>query len=282
MNLQKQLQTLKDNISVTDWIFLFIGVIFLIGFYVFFKRDVVYITAKFKVTDENALYAKNHPNNEYASAFTVGDAELDTLGRPIAEIKDVEAYKITPEDYVVYLNIKLKAVYDPRRHVYSAQGKNILFGEVFTFSLNKTKFKALVVDFPGFRNKNDEVHTKTVVRAQVRYDNRNFSDVYGIPSFLADAVKAGDTVTDIKGRALAKILDVTIVPAKRVIVNANGQPFVVNDPELKDTYYTIELDTVRLKNQTYMFGFIPVEINMSVPLNFPSVFILPTITEILQ
>jgi hypothetical protein len=180
------------------------------------------------------------------------------------------------------LDMKLKVVYDPRKHTYSAQGKNIVFGEVFTFSLERIKFKALVVDFPGFNDSHVIKTSKTIVRAQVRVDSRYYSDTYGVPSFVAQAIKADDTVTDSKGNVLVRILDVSVESAKRVVVNQNGQPFIVNDPDLKDVYCTLELATKKINGELYMFNYIPVLINATIPLNLKTVAVWPTITEIIQ
>ena len=95
-------------------------------------------------------------------------------------------------------------------------------------------------------------------------------------------VKKGDIVTDSKDNVLIKILDVSIQSAKRLVVSSSGQPFLVDDPYLKDVYYTIELATKEVDGKTYMFDYIPVLINTAVPINMNTVSIWPTITEIIQ
>lgn len=270
------------RVTILDWIFISFSIVLLLTFYLFFKREVVYITARFKVTDENILYAKTSPNNEFTTSFQVGDTERDELGRVASEIVSVESYKTNPEEHIVYLDIKLKAVYNPRTRQYSVRGKNILFGESLTFSLTKVHFKAVVVDFPGFRNAQAITLKKTIVKAQLRWDNRYYSDVYGVPDFVASAVKKGDTVKNSKGEVLVRILDVDIQPAKRLVVNNAGQSFLVEDPYLKDVYYTIELATKEIDGKTYMFDYRPVLINNVIPINMNTVSVWPNIIEIVQ
>lgn len=292
MNRKKYIHLLWKRISISDWIVLGVGVVFLLGFYLFFKRDTVYITATFKVTDENPLYANTLPNTEYASAFVPGDGQRDLFGHVIAEIKRVERYSetpqridlydVTPERNVVYLDIKIKTVYNPRDHTYSAQGKNIVFGESFTFSFARVKFKALVVDFPGFRGAQSTQTMTTVVRAQLRNDSRGYSDVYGVPDFVARAVKKGDITSDDKGNPLVRVLDVSVAPAKRMVVNTIGQPFMVDDPYLKDVYVTLEIATKEINGKLYMFDYKPILINTVVPLNLKTINLSPVITEIIK
>lgn len=269
-----------NKISTID-IFVIIVCIVIIGiFYIVFNRYVTTVVVRFKITDDSPLYAKTLPGNEYASHFMVGDTEKDELGRTISEIVGIESYKINPDQTVVYLDIKMKAVYNPRKKQYSSQGKNIAFGETFLFSFSKIKFRALAVDFPGFLDKKTIKPTKTIIRAQLRDSSRYFSDTYGIQPFIANAVKKNDIVTNSKGDILLKILDVSIKPATRTIIN-NTNAYQQLDPELKDVYYTIELSTKRLDDQMYMFDYQLVLIGALVPINLPTVSVFPTITEIL-
>lgn len=271
-----------NTITAIDWIFICISFVTLITFALFFKRQVVFTTATFKVTDENILYQKTSPTNEFANSFMVGDTERNELGQVTSEIVGKEAYKLNPETTVVYLDIKFKATYNPRKRQYSVRGKTIIFGESVEFSFSKIKFKAIVVDFPGFRDPNSVKYTKTLVKAQLINESRYFSEVSGVRDFFASAIKINDTVKDSKGNVLVRILDVKIEPAKRVVMTNTGQPYIINDPSLKDVFLTLELATREIENQKYMLNYIPLYINSTIPINTDLVSLLPTITEILQ
>lgn len=278
--LKKGVLKISKSVSRLDLVILFVCIASILVFYIAFKRNVVFITARFKVTDDNALYANTLPGNEYATSFVEGDTEKDELGRTVSEIIDVETYKVKENQAVVYLDIKMKAVYNPRKKQYTVRGKTLSFGESFTFTLSKVKFKGLVVDFPGFRDTQNMKKITMKVIAQLRDPSRFFSDTYGVPLYIANAVKRGDVVTDSKGNVLLTVLDVLIKPAKRIITNT--QTVQTLDPELKDVYYTIELPAVQIRGQNYMFNYFPVLIGSFLPINLPSVSISPTIIEILE
>lgn len=267
------------SISFLD-VLLVIGVtLVVLVFYLVFKRDVAFVTARFKVTDDNALYANNLPGNEYASSFMAGDTEKDELGKTVSEIVGVESYKITPDRTVVYLDIKMKAVYNPRKKQYTLRGKTLSFGESFTFSFSKVKFKALVIDFPGFRDSKTVTIKKIVVRAQLRDPSRYFADTYGVPWYLAQSIKKGDVMKDSKENILLKIVEVFTAPAKRTIIN--NQAYQTSDPELQDVFYTIELSARSINGQNYMLDYLPILVGAIIPINLPTVSVFPTITEIL-
>jgi hypothetical protein len=212
----------------------------------------------------------------------VGDSEKDELGRTEAEITSVDSYKTNQAGQVVYLDIRLKAIYNPRTQQYSLKGKNLIFGEFFDFSFRKAHVRALVVDFPGLRDSHNVTETKTIVKTQVRDASRSFSDTYGIPDYLAQGIKTGDAVRNSKGNLMAKVLDVQVLPAKRMVVSTSGQPFMIDDPYLKDVYCTIELSTIKVGGKAYMFDYLPVVVGAIVPFNTDTISVWPTIIQIVE
>jgi len=283
MNIKMFLQHNSKKLHPIDMAFMGIALLSLIIFYFVFKRDVKFITIRVKVADNaTVLQAFHSPSDEFMTGFIVGDTEKDELGRVVSKIVNVESYKTQPNQQVIYVDINTKVTYNPNRGVYSAQGKDVVFGESFTFSFSKVHFKGIVVDLPGLSSALHIKVTKTIVRAQVRYENRQFSDIYGVPSYMAGAFKVGDTVVDTRGNVLAKILELTTVPAKRVVFTSEGQPVEVSDPELKDMYLVIELVTKEVNGKIYMFDYLPVLIGETIPIYTQRADILPTITEIVK
>lgn len=293
MNIRTFIVKTRKKLTLFDWIFIIFGVIIIFSLYFFFRREAKEITVRFKVAEEYSLYtmtmppvddisayASAVPNNEFSNSFSVGDTEKNELGSTISEIVGIEKYKISPGKEIVYLDIKLKTIYSPRKKTYSVRGKNILFGESFMFSFQKVKFKALVVNFPGFKSEGSIQNTKTRVKAQLRNISRGFSDTYGVPEYIANAVKRGDSVTDSKGDVLIKVLDVSIAPAKRLVVTASGQSFLNEDPYLKDVYYTLEISTKIINGKAFMFDYQQILTDSIVPLNTKTASVFPRIIEI--
>lgn len=282
MSVSSKLKKLYTKITVFDWVFIGLALLAVLGFYLFFRRDVVTIAVTFKVANDNVFFPAEPPRDEYALGYMVGDSEKDELGRTEAQIVSIESYKTGPNGQVVYLTIKLKALYNPRTKQYSLKGKNIIFGEYFDFSFQKAHIRALVVDFPGFRDPSTIKKTKTIVKTQIRDSSRSFSDTYGIPDYVANAISVGDTVKDSKGNVLAKILDMQVLPAKRMVVSNTGQPFMVNDPYLKDVYCTIELSTQEIGGYVYMFDYLVVAVGNYIPFHTSYYSVWPTITQIVE
>ena len=265
-----------------DVAFIAAGIIFLGVFYVAFRRDVASIAIRVMVINDNIAYSDAAPNNLSIPALIAGDVERDELGRVDSTITNVESYRMTPDQRVTYLDINTKATYDPRKGTYSIHGEDILFGQTLTFSFSHTYFKGVVVSLPGLQKPFDIKSKYTIVKARnLNGGNQQYS-ISGVPDYIASAVQPGDQVVDGRGNVLAKILDVSIVPAKRITETSDGQALAVNDPEFKDVNYTIELATQKLNGETYMYDYNPVQVGETVPLFTKNITVWPTITEIVQ
>ncbi len=271
------LNNLRSKLSLMDGILLGLVLTVLVVIIVFSKREVKFTTIRLKITDEEILYAAASPAVEYANSFIVGDSEKNELGQKTAEITRIEAYNTAPSKKVVILDISVKATYNPRKNQFSLKGKAINYGSSLSFNFEKVKVKGLVVDFPEFDGAVPVKEHKVVVKTQLRWENRAFSDVYGVPDYVARSVKVGDVVTDSQGKVLAKILEVKTQPAQRTLFS-NGNAVLVNDPLLKDVFYTIELSTKVINDRMYMYDFLPVQIDQAVPLNFAQISLFPVIT----
>ncbi|OGY16041.1 MAG: hypothetical protein A2785_02630 [Candidatus Chisholmbacteria bacterium RIFCSPHIGHO2_01_FULL_49_18] len=282
MNIGQRIKRSTKMLTTIDLIAIIGVLLFLLGFYIFFRRETRTITIRLKVTDENVLYADTQPRSEYAHSFQIGDVEKDELGRTIAEIVNVDMYDYDEKTKVVYLDVALKTLYNPRKQAYSLRGKKITFGETFTFDFNKVHANALVIDSPDLNREGDIKSGKIIVRAQFRQEFKEFSDVYGVPEYIANAIKPGEEVTDSNGRVLAKVISVEVFPATRTSETSSGQIIAAKDPVLKDVFCTIELTTREVNGDIYMFDYVPVKIGQKIPLNLQHLSVFPTIIEIIE
>lgn len=257
----------------------FIG--FVLFFLIFFlRRKQELITFKLKVTDRDVLYSNTNPSNLYAHAFIEGDFEKNELGQKIAEIKKVS--KISEDKYhkSVYLDIELKATYSPRSEKYSFRGRPIIYGQPFIFEFSNVKVEGIVVDFPGYLDGLESREYKKVVKAQIINENRDFSDVYGIKGFEADAINIGDEVKDSDGNVLIKILNVEVKPAKRTVFTDKGKTFLISDIVLKDVFLELELLVREINGKLFVLDYVPLYIGGTLPLNLDNISFWPVVTEI--
>lgn len=281
---------LFNKIKPIDYVILSCAVFVFILFFFFFKRENRIIDIRLKLTDSDVRSMGLRALDEYSTAFNVEDREYNELGQIVSEITRVDSYRTDPKkidtDFIqqqsqtVYLNIRAKAVYNPRKRQFSIRGKPISAGQSMVFNFANAKAEGIITDFPGFTSILDMPEKKLVVRAQLRDPSRFFSDTYGAPSFIAQAIHENDIVTDSNGVELAKVLNIEISPARRTVVSSAGSVSVVLDQELKDIYYTLELNARIYQHTYYMYDYVPIFVGQRIPLSFATINILPTIIDI--
>src|SRR3990170_1979301 len=116
----KAIKKLLQSLTYFDIGVILVLAILSIAFFSFFYRKAEYVNIRVKVTDKEVLYAWSQPQNWYAERFEIGDVEKDALGRVISEIVGIERFNVDSQRKAVYLDLKVRAVYDSRSKLYSA------------------------------------------------------------------------------------------------------------------------------------------------------------------
>lgn len=250
----------------------FFGVLFFI--YIFTSRSDEKISIIVKVTDPTAWNIQRKPSVEFAAAFLEGDVEKNEFGNVLSEIVGVNTYQLESDERVVYLELKVNANYSPLKEQHSMKGRAITFGQPFVFNFQNVKFEGLVVDYPTFKSAKTE--STWFVNTQIRAENRYFSDTYGIPKYIANSIKVGDSVVDSRGTKIIEVKSIKIEPAKRTITDG-GRSYTINDPELVDVYLDLEINGFEISGERYIYDYYPLKVGSGVPVSTTDYTILPTI-----
>lgn len=272
MKLMRTIAKFKSKITVFDLVLLATIISLGIGFFFFFYRKGVYISVRVRVTDQDVLYAKNLPKNWYAQRFSVGDFELDALGRKIAEVTNVERFAISNETDVVFLDLKLKSTYDSRTKMYSARGKQIMYGAPMKFNLQQVTFQGIVTDFPGSKLTFDKQQRFITIRTLGRsYDPNSIR-----------ALQLGDSIYNSNGELLVEISKIEVRQAEKVSMTDSGDLLLRYDPLYQDLYLTLKLRISEFEGEMLMFDSSRVKVDQVVPLNFKKISIFPVIIDIIE
>jgi hypothetical protein len=287
MKFQKLIKKIKKNIHVLDIVIGAFFIIIAISLLLLFHRKNEYVDIRVRVTDQDVLYANNNPRTWYANQFEVGDVERDELGGIVGKITGVETFNISEDSKVVYLDISLRAVYNKRSQLYSAQGTNLIFGNTLRLNFSKTFFNSLITEAPDRSNQNDySEEQKTIVVIERGVTNGNDTDVNSLQSQaniepqVLSKIKSGDVITDSNGRVLAEVKDIVITPALRITQNDRGDLLSKLDPYYKDATITLTILVKKYKSDEFIFDIIPLKIGSKVPLNFSYESIWPTLIEV--
>lgn len=238
------------KISVFDWVIL--SLLFILGvvFFFFFYRSAAYIDIRVKVTDQDILYEYSRPSSQYTDHFVVGDVELDSLGKVISEITNIERFPVDNNRNILYIDLKVKATYDSRTKLYQSRGQKIVYGAPIRFSLSKVTFDGYIIDFPG-RETSSEVLSKNitfVVRSRL------------IEKEVAQSISSGNKVTTSSGETILVIDTVGLTAAELVTEDSQGYPHLRYHPYLKDVLVTITANVTKIGNTYYLYDDIPLVI----------------------
>lgn len=261
----------KNKIRYFD---ILLGLVFLSAvliFYLFFYRKVEYVNIRVKVTDKDVLYANTDPKNWYANRFEIGDSEVNELGSAISEITKVETFNTSETTKAVYLDIKIKAVYNRRTKLYSAKGTNLIFGNSIRFNFSNAFFDGLITESPNTINQQGF----NIEKRRITLIQRN-----GWEPEVLKKIKKGDKIIDSNGNILLEVVDNILTPALQVTQNAQGDLLLRYSPFYKDATITADVTVKSYKGEEYVFDDIPLKLGIKLPLNFSYETILPTIIDI--
>ncbi|KKS89858.1 MAG: hypothetical protein UV63_C0012G0010 [Microgenomates group bacterium GW2011_GWC1_43_11] len=259
--LRKILRSFRQHISAFDIGILVVGFICLLVFFLFFYRKSETITIRVKVTDQDVLYQRTEPTMWYANRFFVGDKELDALGRTITEIVGIDMFPVDSKHKAVYLDLKVKAVYDTRTKTYSTHGKTLMFGTPMRFNVSKVTFDGFVTEFPGSEKDAGVKIGKATVKALAR----------NLEPSIASAITPGSKILDSNQLLLAEITDVTVTPAEKVTTTDAGDLLLRYDPLYKDALITVDIRTKTVGKDVYIFDNLPLKIGEPLPLHLENV-----------
>lgn len=266
-----------SKLTYFDYSIIVIVTVLSLGFLFFFYRKSEHVDIRVKITDKDVLYAWTRPQNWYADRFRIGDVERDLLGRVITEIVDVQTFNVESHRKAVYLDLKVKAVYDSRTNLYSAKGKSLVFGTPIRFDLSEITFEGIVTEFPNSQYRDNYTIEEKVVDVLLR---GVVGDQGVIEPEILNTINKGDKIIDSNGIVLAEVLDVRLSQALRITTTDRGELFLRYDPFYKDVRLMLKLRTKAVNNEMYVFDNLPLRVGEKIPLTFNDVFIAPTIVEI--
>lgn len=270
---ERRMKNILKSLPKLHWVDIFIFFVVgavLVGFFFFFYRKASYITIRVKVTNQEVLTAYSEPRNNYSWRFHKGDIERDVLGRVVTELENVETYSVTPENKVVYLDLRVRATYDTRTKMYAARGKNLMYGTPMRFNLTEVTFDGFVTEVPGGAQINV---TEKIVKV------RAFAGQ--VAPALAKEIKVGDTVTNSLGKQLVKITKVEVTQARQTSQDSKGNLLIATNPLFKDVLIEMDLLVKDVNNdELVMFDDYRVNIGVLVPINLRRYNIYPAIDDI--
>lgn len=242
-------------------------------------RKTVFTTVTVKVTNPNPLYSETNPPPWYAFAFHPGDKELDAAGRVQAEILDTFAYPSYDNKKIVFLKLRVRAVYSRSKKQLTYKGKPLIVGSEMRVELTNQLVDGVVTEMESAPSPYQDKYL--TVKTELLEYNPVFLETDGVDEFKANAIRVGDTMKDNNGTTLVTVLDKSVVPADRYITNERFVT-VVQDPKKKHVTLTVKIKAQELRGEQFFLYTFPVKVGDALPISLPNITIAPIITELLS
>ncbi len=280
-SLYKNIISKIKKIKFFDWLLVVFSISFIVMFSFIFFRKSSYITATISVGEDSIVYSSINtsiPKTWFGNLFYKGQTEKDGLGNIQAEVLNVYSYDISANQKRVYINIKLKSVYNRATNSNTYKGVPVLVGSTIKLNLDKVYTEGLITEVQEYptSSKNEAIK----VEAQIREEDPTYPGTAGTKSYVADALNTGDAILDNNGKILIKIIDKKVMPAKITVTTSDGRAVATEDPLKKDVLLTLEILAEKQNNRYYFLHNIPILIDEKIPLNTKTISLFPIVTKI--
>lgn len=286
-NLKRLYQQLLHRVRTLNWIDLvgiciFLGILSVAFFFFLRKADYAYITLRVSQTDSLDTTHGQAPI-WYVEKIQPGLKETDGLGRDAVLVESVNRVRSSDLNQDLYVNLKVKSVYNTRTGQYSYNGSPLLVGSFQSFKLQSLQLYGTIVSVRG----KDAIQEEKTFMVEGFIDsmmNDNQPSVAntvvdGIRNYLVNTLEEGQTITDVDGKVIAEITDIRKFEGRRQFVSGNN--FVtIPDPERKRVEMTMKITTVKINDAYYYKRETPLLVNTVMYLTLPKSNINFTITKV--
>jgi hypothetical protein len=253
------------------------------------SEDVIITVRLLNSNSAPALY--NFPRQLFIENLKKGLKEKSQLGDTIVEVLDVNRYPSSDVNQDVFVNLKLRSIYNRQTGQYSYDNLPLLIGDYRTFHLQDVIFSGVIID----------INTTGKLREQKKFlvtgfldpvNNNNLAQnqqvtvlngigVDGIKNYFADQVKPGLKINDSNGQVVAEITSVSKTVGKITSIQ-DGHFVTVDDPTTKRVEMDLDILADKVGDSYFFQREQSLNIGKSIILSFENLRTILTITSITE
>lgn len=255
-----------DLLGISIFIVCLITVVF------FFLRRAEYVVVTLRISKNDNLSIWSAPQPQwYLDHITPGLADKDVFGKTNLEVIKVHSYPNNGTEQTVFVDIKVRAVYNRTSKTYSYNGTPLLISTYQNFNVGSLQISGVIHDLDYAISKSKK-SIKVEGELEVKYNEDSIhlsnTEFQGIRKYISQRIVPGLSVKDSDGNEIAKVLDVKRTPSyKRFIYN--GSLVNVFDTERERIYLIVQLETTQSGQHLLYREETPILINSIITLDFP-------------
>jgi hypothetical protein len=268
--------------------------------FIFFPREKEEITILLDVTKYVSIDRSDVEDwNTPAFWFTQSIQNKSLVKSNVLGKKEIEVINVIYPDNAgeenkrVFLEIRLMSTYDKQTGQYSYNGVPLLIGSAQRFKFDRIMINGVVRDVYSDDSKKSN-KTYLTIHAQLDplyYPPFSSSDqsinpvgidpttIDGIPTYISEKIQQNLSLKNDKGEIMAEITDVKKTEANRKVVS-NGQMVKVLDENREKVELTVKLLVRKYDENYYFLEHYPVLIGRNIKINFQTLPLILTVTNI--
>lgn len=236
MKKKTRIITFLKNLKPLDYLIIIVFLLAVFLFYKFIHQEKKWINLT--VLSNSTVFQAN--------SLKVGDYEVDSSGKKIAIVDNLEVVDTPPSqansfsDKILVINMLILA--DTRAQTGQIQYKNqpVGVGSQIQFDLNSAHLQTYVSEIEGNQAYKK---TETIILTV---------NIYNQYPWFADSIKIREKVIDNKGQDVAEVVSKEIIPAQVTNITSSGQSVASTDPLKVDIVLKIKA-LVQKINGNYIF-----------------------------
>ncbi len=171
-----------------------------------------YIRVRVKGSAGNWWWITPRPPDWLASSIKVGDKELNTVGKEIAVVENVEIFESGATNRDIFVTTKIKVSYNKRTGKYRFKGEIVDVGSPISLQVGNTLFPGLVTKILDDQSSAQRTYIEKMVTTRM-YDRWPWE---------YDSIIIGEQMKVEGGEAIAEVLSKEKRPAEKEVVTDEG------------------------------------------------------------
>lgn len=254
----QKIRSLRARLNFFDLLVVFALALILIFFgYNRLYRQPNWIDVRLSVENSDWWYKGAPPKYWYAKSLEAGDSVLDSFGRPVVEIVNIDNYDAGGPYRDIYVDLKVRVEHDQKRNQYLYEFKPLVVGSDIFLNFPNGQLRGTVTAIDEL-SKDYSFRTVVLEKKQIN------------PS-LSDEIRAGVQAFDLDGNLVAEIIEVDEKYSSHyVFSDIRGKSIETIDPRYRDVDVVVKLKSFRELGIDYYINNAALKVNNTIWLQFPS------------
>jgi len=258
--------------------------VIVVGFFVLFflllnriQRKEQWLDVRISVENSDWWYQGSAPKFWYASDLKAGDVAKNSYGSKVAEVVNIENLDIGGPYRNIYVNLKLRVIFDKNRNQFLYEYKPLTIGSAVVLNFSNQQLKGLVIGMGqetiNYRYKTVRLQKKSFqnITSAITNTNSVTSSVTNKPITpeFSNKIKVGDKSFDNNNELIAEILNIKKeISSYYEFSDIRGTNIKTYNPLYRDLEVTLKL---RMYNNSGLDFFIqaPIKVGSEIWVQFP-------------